>query len=225
MEKHKSAVSAQSQTTSSISNLCLITTSLRLKVFIKDTVRKCLKNRAEHRIPAALWTPHTLMYDRRKRRCFSLSLSSGHSQSWCFRYEPGSVLHTVSHWSVWIYQISCVSTLSTRRSLKSLSVPEGVEVSSEELQVYHQRHGGQRCKRRASLWCVGLTVTTLLCDGRDARVSEDDAFLKDNVDLMSFSMNVTVALAGGRCACLQSSDKLFFIELCCQCIEMGLNIK
>ncbi len=27
---------------------------------------------------------------------------------------------------------------------------------------------------------------TLLCDGRDVRVSEDEAFLKDNVDLTVF---------------------------------------
>lgn len=153
---------------------------------------------------------HFDIWQKKKASLLSQSVFI-HSQSWRFRYEPGSALHTaVSHWTVWIYQISCVSTSSTRRSLKSLSVPEGVEVSSEELQVYYQRHGGQRCKTRASLWCVGLTVTTLLCDGRDARVSEDDAFLKDNVDFMSFSMNVTVALAGGRCArcaCLQSSGK------------------
>lgn len=189
-------------------------------------MRKCL-NESWTQEPCCS-VDSTLWYKTEEKGVVSLSVYLQDTQSWCFRYEPGSVLHTVSHWSVWIYQISCVSTLSTRRSLKSLSVPEGVEVSSEELQVYHQRHGGQRCKRRASLWCVGLTVTTLLCDGRDARVSEDDAFLKDNVDLMSFSMNVTVALAGGRCArraCLQSSDKLFFIPLCCQCIEMGLNIK
>lgn len=72
MEKHKSAVSAQSQTTSSISNLCLITTSLRLKVFIKDTVRKCL-NESWTQEPCCS-VDSTLWYKTEEKGVVSLSV-------------------------------------------------------------------------------------------------------------------------------------------------------
>lgn len=72
MEKHKSAVSAQSQTTSSISNLCLITTSLQLKVFIKDTVRKCL-NESWTQDPCCS-VDSTLWYKTEEKGVVSLSV-------------------------------------------------------------------------------------------------------------------------------------------------------